>query len=61
MNSAGKLQVAMELYNSGMLCKCSNWIEIEDEWLDESEKVLQHESECEGREKFKQLINGEIK
>lgn len=51
MSPAAKLMQVMELYDSGLLCKCENW------FLDEEEvSTLEHESDCEGREKMKQLL-----
>jgi hypothetical protein len=63
MNPAGKLQMAMELYNKGMLCKCTNHQPIGYRDLEriEEEFELIHEDDCEGHVKIKELLFGDLK
>lgn len=52
----------MELYNAGLLCKCTRIEDIlvidEDDSMVE-EKMLKHEANCSGRDTVKNLLDME--
>lgn len=54
-NPAGRLQLAMELYDAGMLCKCRGKDLIQNEdgfWRYE----LKHHESCEGKAKLQVML-----
>lgn len=53
MTEAGKFQLIQELYDSGALCLCVDWVqEYEDLPIE-----LVHKEDCIGRDKVKELLN----
>jgi hypothetical protein len=54
VSPATKLHMVMELYNSGLICKCSNWAKTDND--DESVEMLIHEKDCIGKEEIRKLI-----
>lgn len=49
---AGKLAVATELLDGGILCSCFDWRQDEDSEM----ATLHHGTDCTGREGFKKLL-----
>lgn len=60
MNPAGKLEMIMNLYSSGILCNCNEYEEREhpDDY-EFREKVLIHKDDCTGKDKVKELLGFE--
>lgn len=57
-----RVETVMELYEVGLLCKCTHTedILITDEYgIEVEEKILKHEANCSGRELIHKLLNGE--
>lgn len=61
-NPAGKLQIAQDLLDHGMLCKCDNWVVVPAYSLEDADdmdqEVLQHDNKCEAVKKYLELLNG---
>lgn len=60
MNAAGRLEIIMQLLQSGLLCKCNKYelIKIDDlvyETIFKEE--LKHDPDCEGLNRAKELMN----
>lgn len=56
MSTAAKLEMAMEFYNKGILCKCTYWAETEEDEMGESEYILIHTDDCKGKDELKKLL-----
>lgn len=60
MSVAGKIEMVMQLYENGFLCKCSEKEFIRelnyDDNEEETKEVLKHEIGCAGKDKVKELI-----
>jgi hypothetical protein len=57
MNSAGKLQTVLELYNNGFLCSCKDF-KWDGQYDEDGEpiQILDHKKECDGVEKVIQHL-----
>lgn len=57
---AQKLELVIDLYSYGLLCKCTNVTEIpiEDEYGDlvKIETIIKHRKNCNGRKKAMKLL-----
>lgn len=56
---AARLQMAMDLYAQGILCKCNQISEHEDEETGAKYEILTHDKDCIGRDKVMELLNYE--
>ena len=54
-NPAGKVEMVMEMYNHGMLCKCETWVLIEET----EDFYLEHDDTCCGRVTARELLGFE--
>jgi hypothetical protein len=57
MNAAGKLEMIMDLFKQGMLCKCNKTelVEQNDEGL--FREHLIHDENCEGKQAVRDLLD----
>lgn len=60
MNAAGRLEAVLQLYDVGLLCKCSK---IEEEEIEDPvhglvyKKIIKHELDCMAKEKAREIMN----
>lgn len=55
-NPAGRLDMVMKLYQSGLLCSCNQYDEIYDEETGTHTKEIRHYRDCMGRLKVQEMI-----
>lgn len=60
MTRSGKVELLMELYRNGFLCKCSKHDEIWDEQEYTYLKEIRHEFTCDARIKVMALLQEDI-